>query len=89
VGSRSNPRNLLTRWWGQPDLAFGRRLEGRKWACPDYPRGAVVEIALEFRATLDYRPRPFLQLALCSFEEWSPDLHMQVLSQSYSFSHVA
>jgi hypothetical protein len=27
------------------------------------PGGSVVEIALEFRATLDYRPRPFLQLA--------------------------
>jgi hypothetical protein len=46
-------------------------------------------MALEFRATLDYRSRPFLQLALCSFEEWSPDLHMQVLSQSYSFGHIA
>jgi hypothetical protein len=39
MGSRSNPRNLLTRWWGQPDVAFGRRIEARKWACPDYPRG--------------------------------------------------
>jgi hypothetical protein len=46
-------------------------------------------MALEFRVTLDYRSRPFLQLALCSFEEWSPHLHMQVLSQSYSFGHIA
>jgi hypothetical protein len=46
IALRSNPRNLLMRWWGQPDLAFGPGLRG-KWACPDYPRGSVVEIALE------------------------------------------
>ena len=51
--------------------------------------GSVVEIALEFRATLDHRTRSFLQFALCSFEEWTPDLDMQVLSQSYSFRHAA
>jgi hypothetical protein len=37
----------------------------------------------------DYRSRPFLQLALCSFEEWSPDLHMQILSQGNFFIHGA
>jgi hypothetical protein len=52
-------------------------------------RRSAVEIALEFGATRDYRSRPFLQLALCSFEEWSPDLHMQILSQGNFFIHVA
>jgi hypothetical protein len=52
-------------------------------------RRSAVEIALEFGTTRDYRSRPFLQLALCSFEEWSPDLHMQILSQGNFFIHGA
>jgi hypothetical protein len=50
-------------------------------------RGAV-KIALKLRSTPDYGSRPLLQLGLRSFEEWGPDLHMQVLSQGNFFSHV-
>jgi hypothetical protein len=53
------------------------------------PRLSVVEIVLQLRATLDYGTCPFLQLALCSFEEWSANLHMQILSQTYFYSDIA
>jgi hypothetical protein len=38
---------------------------------------------------LDHRTRSFLQFALRSLEKRRADLHMQVLAQGYSFSHVA
>jgi hypothetical protein len=50
---------------------------------------SVVEIVLKPRMAIDYRTRPFLQLAVCSLEKRRANLHMQILSQSYSFGHVA
>jgi hypothetical protein len=44
-----------------------------------------VETFLQLWVAPDYRSRPFLQLALSSFEEWRPDLNMKVLFQSNSF----
>jgi hypothetical protein len=52
-------------------------------------RQSLVEIVLQVGVALDYRFSPFLQLAVGSIEEWSSNLYMQILSQSYSFSHVA
>jgi hypothetical protein len=40
-------------------------------------------------AAFDYRSRPFLQLAVYPFEERRANLHVQVLSQRDSLSHVA
>src|ERR1700742_2219393 len=44
---------------------------------------------LKVGAALNDRSGPLLQLALHPLEEWGAGLHMQVLSQSYSFDHVA
>ena len=46
---------------------------------------SAVEIALEFGATRDYRSRPFLQLALCSFEECPEGARSCVASHRWSW----
>jgi hypothetical protein len=79
----SKPK-LLMLWWGTTTRScLWTPAWGGNGHVRTIPEGSVAEVALEFRATLDYRPRPFLQLALCSFEEWSSDFHMQVLSQLF------